>query len=217
MDEEGVALGFVCGSVAAAQHQRAEQGLTGQEANRGGDVLQQWDPHVGPVLCLDGDAHPDVRGQGGPRGGGPGAQVGAHPAWAFGEDLEDVLVGAGHDVEDAVEVGVVDVGVEQVAGGVHEHAPRTSPPQWLVEAFGSQGHGEPVGVGRGAGEAVRDGLGVAVVAAGADLVAAGDGVPGGIGPGDAAAITHDAPRRSLSTPMPGCAWRSRTRRSRRVR
>ena len=163
--------------------ERAQQRLAGEELDCGGGVAQQGDAR-GPALVFDGDAHPDVVGPG-QRGGELGEPLGA-----LGEHLVAVLVRRLHHLEDLVDVVVGHVLVEEVAHGVDEDGARLRPAERLVEALGAQLQLEAalVGVAGDAAEALGEGFGVAVGAAGADLGAARDGVPGGVGPLDLRAL-----------------------------
>jgi len=101
-------------------------------------------------------------------------------AGAFGQDLEAVLGGAGHDVENFLDEIEGDIFMKEVAHGVDEDGARLFPAEGDIESLGLEGQAEAVavvGLAHGA-EAAGESFGVAVLAAGADFGAAGDGVPG---------------------------------------
>lgn len=130
------------------------------------------------LLVLDADAEPHV-GQGkGETEEVPAPHHLAHPFWALGEDLEGVLRCPPRDVEHVADELLGDVLVEEVAHAVDEDAPRPPPVEGLLEAVRMHANvGEDAGpphrvAGRldvavlGGPEALGDGLGVAVLAAG---------------------------------------------------
>ena len=95
-----------------------------------------------------------------------------------------------------VENGLDETGrhrlVKQIGHGVDEDEARFLPPQWFIERGFVSGEGEPVTVflDSHALEPSRHSLGVAVLASGADLRAAGHRVPGHLGPFDAGNRRH---------------------------
>ncbi len=99
---------------------------------------------------------------------------GARRAWS---DLEAVPVRAVHDVEDALDVLERHVLVEEVAHRVDEDCLRLLPSQRELEHVRLQRQLEAVAVVRLTHrlQSLRHALGVAVLAAGANLRAAGDG------------------------------------------
>src|SRR5665213_1901976 len=105
---------------------------------------------------------------------------------ALRQHLKLVLCRELHDVEHRDDVLVRYVAVEQVAHRVYEDALRLLPFERLHDALSSERQVEAAleRVAGHAAEALRERLGVAVIAAGANLRAAGDGVPGRIRPFD---------------------------------
>ena len=162
----------MCGEV-----DRAEKRLGADEPDSRGRVEQDRDTDVGPFLVFSADTEPHI---------GQQWQLlfrqRAHAARTLGEDLEGVLRSLTHGVPDLFDEVVGDLVVEHVAHRVDEHAARRAPMERLVQAFRMQRDREPVGkrlvVLQG------DAFCVAVVAAGRDFVAAGDGIPGLVGPFD---------------------------------
>jgi len=170
---------------AQVEIERAEEGLTGEEADGGFDATQVIDAS-GPTLVFDRDADPDVV-----RDVEPTGQRGE----AFGalcQYLIGMPFGLAHDVEDLKDVGVRYGFVKEVAHAVHKDQAWALPLKGLSESFGAQGWCEPdlVGVTGDASEALGEGLRVAVGASGRDLGAAGNRVPGGFGPFDVAVVAH---------------------------
>ena len=97
-----------------------------------------------------------------------------------------MLWGAGHDVEDFLDEIEGDVFMEEVAHGVDEDGAGFFPAEGDIKGVVVEGGAKAVtvvGLAHGV-EASGESLGVAVLAAGADFGAAGDGVPGGLGPFD---------------------------------
>lgn len=76
--------------------------------------------------------------------------------------------------------------MEQIAHGVDEHKFRRAPVEWLHKLVHRQSQIEPlfIGVPLDAAETLRESFGVAMLTARADLGAATDGIPGGVGPFD---------------------------------
>ena len=122
----------------------------------------------------------------------------AHQGAALGEHLVDVPIGAFHGVEYALDVLRGNVLVEEIAHRVDEDELRTPPVCGLFEAVGAKGQIK-AGLERvplDASEALGKALGIAMVATGADLCAAGNGVPGAVGPLDSAFARHESPLRN---------------------
>src|SRR3990172_11254452 len=97
-----------------------------------------------------------------------------------------------HRVEDARDEPRWNVLVEEVAHRVHEYAAGPLPQTRLLQAFRPEPQVEPEleGVSLNTTKAFRKPLGVAVVATAADLRAARHGIPGCVGPLDAAVVRH---------------------------
>src|SRR5215212_4849569 len=116
---------------------------------------------------------------------------------ALGENLEDVPRTLRHYPEDLLQKVEWHLLVEQVAHRVHEHPARLAPPPRLFQAFRVEGKIEAVG--EVLAEALGDGFGVAVLAAGAHFVAADCRIPGLVCPlyRGASARHGNLPRRSL--------------------
>ena len=103
---------------------------------------------------------------------------------ALGQHLERVSVGVSHDPADRCDVRGRDGFVEQVAHGVDENPAGAPPRQRLVELLRHQAEVETL-LERMSGdpaEAFGECLRVTVCAAGADLGATANRVPGGVGP-----------------------------------
>ena len=158
--------------------QGAEEGFQGQELDGGVGLAQQVNP-ANIAVGFHADAEPDL---GRP---GEGFVEGEEALGAFGEYLVAVPVGLGHHGENLADEVVGDGVVEEVAHGVDEDGAGLAPAEGDVQGVGVGGDdGEAVAVfgHTGGVEAFGHPLGVAVLAAGADFVAAGDGVPGGVRP-----------------------------------
>ena len=91
-----------------------------------------------------------------------------------------------HDLRDSAHVLIRDAWLEQIAHRVDEHELGRAPGERLGQFFGDEAQVEAllVGMALHAAKAFGKRLGVAVLASGADLGAAADGVPGGVGPFD---------------------------------
>ena len=111
---------------------------------------------------------------------------------ALREHLEAVPVRAPHHVEHALDVRERHILVEQVAHRVHEDRLRLLPLERQLQHLRLQRELEAVPVVRLPHrlQPLRHALGVAVLAARADLVAARDRVPRRLGPLDAGAVRH---------------------------
>ena len=127
-----------------------------------------------------------------------GVDVAAHQRAAFGEDLEDVLVGLFHGVEHAVDEVNRHVLVKHVAHGVDEDHPRAAPFEGLVQPLGAEHEVEAVlvGVALHTPEALGETLRVAVITTDPDLGTAGDRIPRGVGPLDCRVVRHNTPPHS---------------------
>jgi len=165
--------------------QRSEQRLGGDEAHRGRRFAQVVST-VPEAAVLDRHAHPDVAR---PR------QLWREldqPLVPLGQDLEGVLLRAGHHVEHLGDVLIGDVLVEEVAHRVDEHDARAAPAQRHLQALRPQAQVEAllVGVARHTAPALGERLGVAMRASGRDLRASRHRVPRGLGPLDGAHLCH---------------------------
>lgn len=120
---------------------------------------------------------------------------------ALGQHLVGVLWSVATDVEHVANEFNRHPGVEEVGHRVHEHHPGVAPPPRLVERL--RMYRQPEAGARGARVSVHlilrrahrlEPLGqchrVAVVASVGDAIAAGDGVPGGLGPLDRRTVRH---------------------------
>jgi hypothetical protein len=126
---------------------------------------------------------------------GVGGEQTGHPLGPFGEHLVGVVAGGGHDGDHLSDEGAGHPGVEQIGHGADEDPPWRAPAQWLAQDLGVEGDpvagpgggwpavGLVVGLAHGL-EPPGQGEGVAVLTARRDPVAAGDRVPGGLGPFD---------------------------------
>ena len=161
--------------------QWAQEGLSADEANGGRDLAEAVDAPSVPYR-LHGDPHPDVVGNG--LHLGASAMPEDQAISALGENLENVLGRAAHDVEDAIDVLHGDLLMEEVAHAVNEDALGGAPAERELELIGVERDRETVAVAwiphrlEPSGEA----LGIAEFAARRDLGAARNRVPRGIGP-----------------------------------
>ena len=143
--------------------------------------------------------HPNIRGP---------AQIGGElgqPLRPLGEDLERVPRGPLHRAEYPLNERERDFLVEEVAHAVDEDPPGLLPCERKLKPVRPQAEVEAllVGMPRDAAPALREGLGVAVLAPRADLVAAGHGVPRRVRPLDGRLLAHLLP--------PSFGGRKRTR------
>lgn len=94
-----------------------------------------------------------------------------------------------HCVEDVIDKRLRDLFVKEVAHGIHENALRLLPGERLEQALGPQCEIEPAfeWMSHDSAEALRKPFRIAIVAAGADLRAAGYGIPSRVGPLDGCA------------------------------
>ena len=157
----------------------AEQRLKGEEFDVGAGLAEEVNA-VGIVGMFHGNALPDV---GRPRQ----FVVELGQAFgAFGEDLVAMPVGLVHHVKDFFDETERHVPVVEVAHGVDEDGLGTFPAEREAEGVFVKGDLEAVTVMRVADslEAVGHALGVAMLAARADLGAPRHGVPSCFGPFD---------------------------------
>ena len=167
-----------------------EQRLNGEEPHAGWGGAEMLDPRQAMFSVLDAHAPPDVQLIGGI------AELGLeHVAQALGalrQDLIRVPVRCLHDADDGENVLVGYVLVEQVAHRVDEDHLRLRPAQRLGKFLWDQAEIEPLLVGMPwhAAEPLGESLGIAMSAAGADLGAAADRVPGCVGPFDLGFVAH---------------------------
>jgi hypothetical protein len=159
--------------------QGAEQRLQRQELDVGAGLAQVVDAE-GIVGSLHADARPHVLR--------PVKRVAQfeQPRGPLRQDLEPVPGRLPHRLEDLLDEVGRNLLVEQVAHRADEDGLGLLPPQRQVEEFGVNGQLEPIGVSllAHALQPPSHALGVAVLAPRADFVAAGDGVPGRLGPLD---------------------------------
>lgn len=96
------------------------------------------------------------------------------PPRALGQDLERMLGRLGHHAKDSLDIVERHVLVKEIAHRVDEHAAGLCPPERLFQLMRHQTQIEALleGMARHATEALSKGLGVAVLAARADLGAA---------------------------------------------
>jgi hypothetical protein len=83
--------------------------------------------------------------------------------------------------------------MEEIAHGIDEDLPRGLPAERLPELFRDKADVEPLfkGVSWNATKALRESLGIAILAARADLRAATHRIPGRVGPFDLGLFAHD--------------------------
>jgi three-Cys-motif partner protein len=98
----------------------------------------------------------------------------------------------GHDARDEIDVAVGYALLKKIAHRIYENKFRRTPKKWINKLFGDEAKIEPllVGMSLHATEALGEGFGIAVLAAGTDLDAAAYWVPGGIGPFDMGALAQ---------------------------
>lgn len=148
---------------------RADQRFKRNEAHSSGGPAEVVDP-VLIAGILDRNSDPDILW--------PGLQFrgNLHQSLVpFGEHLVDMPRGLAHDLEDLLQKVEGHFLVEEVAHGVDEDQARLLPPPRFVQPFGVKGKAKPVGeVVR---KALRDALGVAILAARAHFGAARRRVP----------------------------------------
>src|SRR6266853_720783 len=144
--------------------------------------------YFGPVL--DGDAEPHMdwattRAVALPK------KV-AHEGGAFCQDLKRVPRRAFHRIKDAIDEILGNVLVEKVTHGIHEDHARRAPAERLFQPFRTQGQIEASleWMTWSTTKSFGDPLGIAVIAPGADLRAASDGVPGRVSPLDCCRVSH---------------------------
>jgi hypothetical protein len=118
--------------------------------------------------------------------------VALHDLRALGEHLELMPMSPVHDGKNVINEVSRHIPVEQVRHAVDEDAPRALPAERLLKPPRPKGQVKArlKRVTRRAAPALGKPLSVAVIAPGADLRAAGDRVPSGIGPLDGALVTH---------------------------
>jgi len=167
-----------------------KQRFDGEEPDAGGSSLQVGDSGQAVLAIFDADAPPDVILFGGEAQGA--AQQLLEPFRALGEHLKGVPLCRDHDLADGFDVGVGDAGLEKVAHRVNEYEFRRAPGERLSKLVGNQLQVEAllVGMALDSAEALGKSFGIAVLAAGADLGAAADRVPGRVGPFDLGVEGH---------------------------
>ena len=167
-----------------------EKRFNGEEPDGRRCPPESFDSRQAVAPILDADPEPHV-GQPGQPGELAREQL-AEPLMPLREHLERMPRGLLHDPANGRDVLGRHSLLEQVAHGVDEYAPWRPPAERIPELVGDEPEVEALleGMAGHASEALREGLGVAVLAARTDLHAAADGVPGGVGPLDGAAVTH---------------------------
>src|SRR6266849_1968567 len=139
---------------------------------------------------FDADTPPDVSG---PRRSNEFCteQV-SHPFGPLSQHLIDVPVGLKHHIDNALNIFVAHVVVKQIAHRVNEDLSWPSPSEWFVEFFRDESKVESLFVWmiRNATKSFRESRCVAVLAARADLCAAANRVPRGVGPFDLRSVRH---------------------------
>ena len=116
-----------------------------------------------------------------------------HPLRSFCEKLEDVVVGFDHYIKDSLDVLIRHFLVEEVGHGIHENHLRFSPTERHFQPLGPELQIKPlfIRVIQHTAEPFGKRLGVTVLAPRTDFRAAGNGIPGGIGPFDMRLYAHD--------------------------
>src|SRR5271163_176885 len=159
-----------------------EQRLDGQKANARRCALKTLQPRQPMLAILDADAEPDLAKR-------------RHPAQLTREKLAQSLMPLGEDL-----VGVPgrslhhpanlrdeidwDVVVKEIAHRIHENSLRHAPLERDLQLLRHEAKVETLleRMARDAAKPLREGFGVAVLAAGADLGASANRIPGRIGP-----------------------------------
>ena len=97
-----------------------------------------------------------------------------------------MVIGFDHHIEDAPDVFIRHLLVEEVRHGVHEYHLWLFPPQRHLKPLGPELQIKAlfIRMTRHTAEPLGKCLGIAMLATRTDLRAAGDGVPGGVGPFD---------------------------------
>ena len=110
----------------------------------------------------------------------------------LGENLIGVPVGLDHHPDNILDIGVGNSGLEQIAHAVDKYLALTRPCERLRQFLGHQAQIEPLPIrmARHAPKALGEGLGIAMLAAGADFRASAQRVPSRIRPLDFGVIAH---------------------------
>jgi hypothetical protein len=92
--------------------------------------------------------------------------------------------GRDHHAADCFDISVGNAGLEEIAHRIHKHELWRAPEEGFGQFLRDQTQVEPllVGMPLHAAKPLRECLGVAMLAAGADFRAAADRVPGRVGP-----------------------------------
>ena len=149
-------------------------------------------PDTGKRLpVLDTDTAPNMFGTG--RISVAPEQIVPHQGTALRQDLEEVPIGLLHDIEDTIHELQRDILVEKITHGIHEYQARTLPPNRLIKALMPQHQVEPhlEMMPRDTTEALRESLGITVIAAPRNLGATRHRIPSRISPLNARSISHD--------------------------
>src|SRR5215211_2973862 len=163
------------------QIQQPQQRLTREESYLGRHRAEVVDA-MGVVLIFDRHAHPHVL-----RPIKFGSEL-QQPLMALSEHLEDVPIAFRHDLEDLLQEVQGHLLMEQVTHGVDEYATWLTPAPRFIQAFGVKR--EVKAIWEVLVKAFGDGLGVAVFAARAYLVAPDGRVPGLVRPLDRCVSTR---------------------------
>ena len=115
-----------------------------------------------------------------------------HPFRALRQELEYVMVGLDHDIEDPPDELVGHALMEEVGHGVHEDHLRLFPSERQLKPFGPEPQIEPLfkRMSRHTAKPLGKRLRIAMFAPGTDFRAAGDRIPGRVGPFDMRLKTH---------------------------
>ena len=149
-------------------------------------------PDTGKRLpILDTNTAPDMFGNG--RISVAPKQIVPHQGTTLRQDLEEMPIGLLHDIEDTIHELQRDILMEEVTHGVNEYSTRTTPTEGLINPLGTQGqiksHLEMMP--RDTTEALRESLGIAVIAAQRNLGATRQRIPSRIGPLNSRTISYD--------------------------
>src|SRR6266436_958604 len=144
--------------------------------------------YFGPVL--DGDAEPHMHWATACAVTLPKEVT--HEGRALCKYLERVPRCALHRIEDAIDKILGNVLMEKVAHGIHEDHAGRAPAERLLQPLRTQSQIEASleWMTRSTTKSFREALSIAVIASGADLRAASDGVPGRVSPLDCCRVSH---------------------------
>ena len=169
-------------------------------------------PDTGKRLpVLDADTTPDMFGNS--RISVAPEQIVPHQGTALRKDLEKVPIGLLHDIEDTIHELQRDILMEEVTHGVDEYSTRTTPTEGLINPLGTQGQVEPhlEMMPRGTTEALRESLGITVIATPRNLGATRQRIPSRISPLNSRTISYDELlNRKRSCPHPRKSLQQKT-------